>query len=143
MAVRGTGRRRAPAVRVAPRRRVHPAGRRAAGLIISLAGGPLPATERRAQKAVAFSFWILAPYIVIEAVRDLTGHHPAVASAFGIILTASSVIVMPVLGTVKRRLGQRLDSGATARPVDPVIALGIAAWSIWEGLRSWRVAACC
>ena len=71
---------------------------------------------------------------------------------------ASSVIVMPVLGIIKQRLGRRLNSGATSGegiqnlmcaaqaaavlaglavvavwpagwPVDPVIALGIAAWS--------------
>jgi divalent metal cation (Fe/Co/Zn/Cd) transporter len=128
--------------------------------------------ERRAQKAVAVSFWLLAPYIVVEAIRDLSGHHPASASVLGIGLTASSVVIMPVLGIVKRRLGQRLGSGATAGegtqnlmcaaqaaavlaglvvvaawpggwPVDPVIALGIAAWSVWEGTRSWRGADCC
>jgi divalent metal cation (Fe/Co/Zn/Cd) transporter len=128
--------------------------------------------ERRAQRAVAVSFWLLAPYIVAEAVRDLSGHHPASASALGIALTASSVVIMPVLGTAKRRLGERLGSGATAGegtqnlmcaaqaaavliglvvvaawpggwPVDPVIALGIAAWSVWEGARSWRGADCC
>lgn len=128
--------------------------------------------ERRAQKAVAVSFWLLAPYIVVEAIRDLSGHHPASASALGIGLTASSVVIMPVLGMVKRRLGQRLGSGATAGegtqnlmcaaqaaavlaglvvvaawpggwPVDPVIALGIAAWSVWEGRQSWRGADCC
>jgi divalent metal cation (Fe/Co/Zn/Cd) transporter len=128
--------------------------------------------ERRAQKTVAISFWLLAPYIVIEAVRDLTGHHRAAASALGIVLTASSVVIMPVLGIAKRRLGRRLKSGATAGegtqnlmcaaqaaavlvglaviaiwpggwPIDPVIALGIAAWSIWEGSQSWRGADCC
>jgi divalent metal cation (Fe/Co/Zn/Cd) transporter len=128
--------------------------------------------ERRAQKAVAVSFWLLAPYIVVEAIRDLSGHHSASASALGIGLTASSVVVMPVLGMVKRRLGQRLGSGATAGegtqnlmcaaqaaavlaglvvvaawpggwPVDPVIALGIAAWSVWEGRQSWRGTDCC
>jgi divalent metal cation (Fe/Co/Zn/Cd) transporter len=128
--------------------------------------------ERRAQKAVAVSFWLLAPYIVVEAVWHLAGRHPAAASALGIALTASSVVIMPVLGIVKRRLGERLHSGATAGegtqnllcaaqaaavltglaviavwpggwPIDPVIALGIAAWSIWEGARSWRGADCC
>jgi hypothetical protein len=34
--------------------------------------------------------WLLAPYIMIEAIRDLAGHHPATASALGIALTASS-----------------------------------------------------
>jgi divalent metal cation (Fe/Co/Zn/Cd) transporter len=128
--------------------------------------------ERRAQKAVAVSFWILAPYIVIEAVRDLAGHHPAAASGLGIVLTASSVVIMPALGVVKRRLGRRLGSAATAGegtqnlmcaaqaaavliglavvaawpggwPADPVIALGIAAWSVWEGSRAWRGEDCC
>ena len=123
--------------------------------------------ERRAQRAVAVSFWILAPYIVVAAVRDLSGHHAASASALGIVLTASSVVIMPVLGIVKRRLGERLDSAATAGegtqnlmcaaqaaavliglvvvalwpggwPVDPLIALGIAGWSVWEGIESWR-----
>jgi len=128
--------------------------------------------ERRAQKAVAVCFWLLAPYIVIEAVRHLTGHHPATASVLGIALTASSVVIMPVLGMVKRRLGERLLSVATAGegtqnlmcaaqaaavlvglavvavwpggwPIDPIIALGIAAWSIWEGTKSWRGGDCC
>jgi divalent metal cation (Fe/Co/Zn/Cd) transporter len=128
--------------------------------------------ERRAQKTVAVSFWLLAPYIVLEAVRDLAGHHPATASSLGIVLTASSLVIMPVLGMVKRRLGQRLHSAATAGegtqnlmcaaqaaavliglavvaawpggwPVDPLIALGIAAWSVWEGARSWRGEDCC
>jgi hypothetical protein len=30
--------------------------------------------ERRAQKAVAVSFWLLAPYIAVDAVRDLAAH---------------------------------------------------------------------
>jgi divalent metal cation (Fe/Co/Zn/Cd) transporter len=128
--------------------------------------------ERRAQKAVAVSFWLLAPYIALEAIRDLTGHHPPTASALGIVLTASSVVIMPALGITKRRLGRRLQSGATAGegtqnlmcaaqaagvllalavvviwpggwPVDPLIALGIAAWSVWEGTESWRGTDCC
>ena len=128
--------------------------------------------ERRAQKAVAVSFWLLAPYIAIEAIRDLAAHHPASATPLGIALTASSLVIMPVLGMAKRRLGERLGSGATAGegtqnlmcaaqaagvllalvvvvvwpggwPIDPIIALGIAAWSVWEGTRSWRGADCC
>lgn len=128
--------------------------------------------ERRAQKAVAISFWLLAPDIVVDAGGDLIGGHHAEATLLGIVLTASSVAVMPVLGVAKQRLGARLDSEATAGEgtqnlmcaaqagavlvslavtaawsggswVDPVIALGIAAWSIWEGLESWRGQECC
>ena len=128
--------------------------------------------ERRAQKAVAVSFWLLAPYIAIEAIRDLAAHHPARTTLLGIALTASSLVIMPALGIAKRRLGGRLGSGATAGegtqnlmcaaqaggvllalvvvavwpdgwPIDPIIALGIAGWSVWEGNRSWRGAGCC
>jgi divalent metal cation (Fe/Co/Zn/Cd) transporter len=128
--------------------------------------------ERRAQRGVAVSFWLLVPYIAIQAVRELATHHPIAASVLGIVLTASSVVIMPVLGLTKQRLGRRLNSGATAGegiqnlmcaaqaaavllglavvavwpagwPVDPVIALGIAAWSAWEGRQAWREDGCC
>ena len=128
--------------------------------------------ERRAQRGVAVSFWLLAPYIAVQAVRDLEGDHHVAATALGIALTASSVVIMPVLGVTKQRLGRRLSSGAIAGegiqnlmcaaqagavllglavvaiwpagwPVDPVIALGIAAWSAWEGRQAWRGDGCC
>lgn len=131
-----------------------------------------PDAERRAQRAVAVSFWLLAAWITAEAIRGLAGHGRVDASALGIALTASSVVIMPVLGITKRRLGQRLGSGATAgegtqnlmcaaqaaavlaglavvaiwpawSATDQVIALGIAAWSAWEGRQSWRGAGCC
>jgi divalent metal cation (Fe/Co/Zn/Cd) transporter len=64
--------------------------------------------ERRAQKAVAVSFWLLAPYVAVQAIRDLAAHQPASTTVLGIALTAASVIIMPVLGFAKHRLGQRL-----------------------------------
>ncbi|HEV8177479.1 MAG TPA: cation transporter [Gemmatimonadales bacterium] len=129
-------------------------------------------SERRAQKTVAISFWLIAPYIVIEATRDLITSHQPDATLLGIILTGSSVIVMPGLGIAKQRLGTRLSSNATASEgtqnlmcaaqagavligllitavwsagtwVDPVIALVIAGWAVWEGLEAWRGEDCC
>ena len=67
-------------------------------------------SEHRAQQAVAVSFWLLAPYITIQAIRDLAYHHPSSTSVIGIALTALSVVIMPVLGITKHRLGQRLSS---------------------------------
>jgi divalent metal cation (Fe/Co/Zn/Cd) transporter len=128
--------------------------------------------ERRAGRAVAVSFWLLAPWIAAEAIHDLLTRHETHASLAGIILTASSVVIMPALGTAKHRLGRRLGSGATAgegtqnlmcaaqaaavliglavtaawpsaRAADPVIALLIATWSAWEGRQSWLGASCC
>lgn len=71
-------------------------------------------SERRAPQAVAVSFWLLGLYIVIEAIPDLAGGHRVEATVLGLVLTAASVVVMPVLGIAKRRLGARLDSRATA-----------------------------
>lgn len=130
-----------------------------------------PTAETRAQKAVAVSFWLLAPYIAIEAVHKLiTGAHPQ-SSALGITLTALSVAIMPGLGIAKHRLGTRLDSRATAGEgtqnllcaylagavlaglaantafgwwwLDPLIALAVAAVAVKEGRETWRGEDCC
>jgi divalent metal cation (Fe/Co/Zn/Cd) transporter len=127
--------------------------------------------EARAQKAVAVSFFLLAPYIGVQAIRDLLAEHQGETSILGILLTASSLLVMPALGIAKQRLGGVLDSGATAGEgvqnllcaaqagavllglaltailgwwwADPLIGLAIAAIAIGEGRRSWRGQACC
>jgi hypothetical protein len=70
--------------------------------------------ERRAQRAVAVSFFLLAPYVAAEAIRDLVSGHRASASALGLAVTAASQVLMPALGYAKGRLGARLESGATA-----------------------------
>jgi len=71
-------------------------------------------SERTAQRAVAVSFWLLAPYVAVQATHDLlTGSHPD-ASPVGIALTVSSILVMPALGRAKHQLGARLGSTATA-----------------------------
>jgi divalent metal cation (Fe/Co/Zn/Cd) transporter len=128
--------------------------------------------ERRAQRAVAVSFWLLAPYIAAESVRDLvTGHH-AGTTVIGIALTAVALAVMPLLGWATHKLAARLGSAATAGEgtqnylcaaqaaallaglavtaawpgcwwTDPVIGLGIAAFSVREGIGSWRGDDCC
>jgi divalent metal cation (Fe/Co/Zn/Cd) transporter len=129
------------------------------------------AAEERAQKVVAISFFLLAPYIAIEAVRALaSGDHPE-TSVLGIAVTASSVVLMPALGVAKRRLGERLGSSATAGEgtqnllcaaqgaavlvglaanaiagtwwLDSLIALGLAAIAVREGRATWRGEGCC
>ena len=70
--------------------------------------------ERRAQRGVAVSFWLLAPYIAAESAWDLASGHHAGATAIGIALTAVALAVMPLLGWAKHRLAARLGSAATA-----------------------------
>jgi divalent metal cation (Fe/Co/Zn/Cd) transporter len=128
-------------------------------------------SERRAQKAVAVSFWLLAPYIAVEAVRDLLGGSEVQTTLLGVAVTASSLIVMPALGIAKTRLARHLGSDATAGEgtqnllcaaqalavliglgvhaligigwIDPAIALLLAAWAVREGLEAWRGQGCC
>jgi divalent metal cation (Fe/Co/Zn/Cd) transporter len=117
--------------------------------------------EERAQKAVAVSFFLLAPYIAQDAVRTLIAGDHSSTSWVGIGLSVSSIVAMPLLGRAKQRVGERLGSGATAGEgaqnllcaymaagvlvglaanaalgwwwLDPIIALVIAAIAVREG----------
>jgi Cation efflux family len=71
-------------------------------------------SEHRAQKWVAASFFLLAPYFLYEAVHRLITGAQAEATVLAVALTASSLMLMPLLGWAKLRLGRRLDSGATS-----------------------------
>jgi divalent metal cation (Fe/Co/Zn/Cd) transporter len=127
-------------------------------------------SEATAQKAVAVSFWLLAPYVAIESARQLiTAEHPQ-TSALGIAVTAASLAIMPALAIAKHRLGARLNSGATTGEgtqnllcaylaaavlagllantalgwwwLDPVVALGIAGLAVREGTEAWHGEEC-
>src|SRR5919198_5336647 len=65
--------------------------------------------EARAQKVVAISFFLLAPYIVVEAVHRLLSNEESQASWVGIGLAIVSIAIMPVFGRAKKRLGSRLQ----------------------------------
>jgi len=120
--------------------------------------------ERRAQRWVAGSFFLLAPYFLYESIHRLITGEAAEAQPLAIAITATSVLGMPLLGYAKLRLGRRLDSGATsgegvqnllcavqaaaalvalatagALPwLDPVAAFVIAAIAAKEGRDLWR-----
>jgi divalent metal cation (Fe/Co/Zn/Cd) transporter len=66
--------------------------------------------ERLALRFIAATFFALAAYVLIEGVRDLvTGATPD-TSTVGIVLTGLSIVVMPWLARVKRRVGLQLGS---------------------------------
>ncbi|GAA2355933.1 cation diffusion facilitator family transporter [Nonomuraea africana] len=129
-----------------------------------------PHAEERAQRAVAVSFWLLAPYLVIHVLYDLDAGHRAQPSVLGIVVTAISLVSMPALGVAKRRVGARLGSAATRGEgaqnlicaamaggvlaglwlntlgwwwVDPAVAVVLAAVAVREGMRAWRGHGCC
>src|SRR5215469_10419222 len=60
-----------------------------------------PDAERRAQKWVAVSFFLLAPYVAAET------------SWLGIGLTVGTLLLCPWLGRAKQRVGEKLGSRAT------------------------------
>jgi divalent metal cation (Fe/Co/Zn/Cd) transporter len=127
--------------------------------------------EQRAQRLVAITFFLLAPYIAQDAVRTLVNGDHSTTSWLGIGLSISSIIVMPLLGRAKHRIGRRLGSGATAGEgtqnmlcaylaagvltglvlnmafglwwADPAAALGIAALAVNEGRHAWAGEDCC
>jgi divalent metal cation (Fe/Co/Zn/Cd) transporter len=129
------------------------------------------AAEDRAQKLVAVQFFLLAPFVAFESLRALAEGSRAEESLVGIALAASSLVIMPLLGRAKQRIGARIDSSATASEgkqnllcaylaaalligllgnalfgawwLDPIVGLLIAALAVQEGRESWRGEACC
>ena len=129
------------------------------------------AAEGRAQKLVAIQFFLLAPYVALEALHKLWTAEEPPTSWLGIALVTSSLVGMPFLGIAKRRLADRLGSVATRGEgtqnllcaylaaavligllgnallglwwLDPVAALVVAAVAVREGRQSWRGEGCC
>jgi divalent metal cation (Fe/Co/Zn/Cd) transporter len=70
------------------------------------------AAERRAQTLVAVQFFLLAPYVGYESLDALVGGERPDASWVGIGLSITSLLLMPWLGRLKQRLGERMGSVA-------------------------------
>ena len=126
--------------------------------------------ERRAQKLVAVSFFLLAPYVAAEAIETLIEGAAAETSWLGIGLTAGTLVLCPWLGRAKRCIGEKIGSratygegtqnvlcailaggvlvGLTANTLlglwwlDPAIALAISAICVREGQKAWRGEQC-
>lgn len=122
--------------------------------------------ERRALKAVAVTFFVLAAYVTVEGVRGLAGGEEPKSSTVGLVLLAASVVVMPLLARAKRRVGEALgdqlilaDAAETKICVllsistliglglyavtglawlDPVAGFVIAAFAVHEGREAWE-----
>ena len=58
--------------------------------------------ERQAQKWVAISFYLLAPYVAAEAIETLVEGAAAETSWLGIALTAGTLVLCPWLGIAKQ-----------------------------------------
>jgi divalent metal cation (Fe/Co/Zn/Cd) transporter len=122
--------------------------------------------ERRVLRIIAVTFFVLAAYVVIASVIDLVAQAHPERSPVGIGLTVSSLLVMPLLGWRKRRVGTLLQNqlvladaaetilcAALAATTllglvlfaafgwwwaDPVAALAVAYFAVREGREAWH-----
>ena len=129
------------------------------------------AAEQRAYRLIGVSFYVIAAYVAVEALRQFFGASHPEASWIGIALAAVTLATMPPLAIAKGRLAERLGSAATRAEgrqnmlcaylsgalliglganalagwwwADPITALVIAAVAVREGREAWRGEACC
>jgi divalent metal cation (Fe/Co/Zn/Cd) transporter len=143
----------------------------AAAVAWQFAGSDPQRRERVALRVIAWSFFALATYVTVEAVRGLLGAGEAEHSPVGIVLVAISVVVMPFLSFAQRRAGRELGSATAVADskqtllctylsaavlaglvlnavlgwwwADPVAGLVLAALAVREGRNAWRGDLCC
>ena len=127
--------------------------------------GAIQVVERRAERLVGVSFFLLAGYIAFDAVTTLLAQERPEASPVGIAITAISIGVMLWLASAKRRMAANLGSRALAADAeqtqacwylsivvlagiglnallgwwwaDPVAALGVVILLAREGREAW------
>ncbi|PSM39913.1 cation transporter [Streptomyces dioscori] len=129
------------------------------------------ARERRTLQIISVSFFALAAYVGIDAVRALVGTGDAEPSVLGIVIAALSLAVMPFLSAAQRTAGRELGSASAVADskqtllctylsavllaglvlnatlgwawADPIAALVIAAVAAKEGRDAWQGKGCC
>lgn len=133
---------------------------------------PDPETrETTALRIIAFSFFGLAGYVTLDAIRSLLGAGEAQHSTVGVVLAGLSLVIMPVLSYAQRRAGRELGSLSAVADskqtllctylsavllvglalnsllgwswADPIAGLVIAAIAVKEGVNAWRGDTCC
>ncbi|MBT1003987.1 cation transporter [Paenarthrobacter sp. DKR-5] len=127
--------------------------------------------EHLTLRIIAVSFFSLAVFVAVDAVRSLAGGGEAQHSTPGIVIAALSLGVMPVLSWLQRRAGWELGSRTAVADskqtllctylsavllaglvlnstlgwwwADPGAALVIAVIAGREGINAWKGEACC
>jgi divalent metal cation (Fe/Co/Zn/Cd) transporter len=70
------------------------------------------AADKRALYVVAATFFLLAAYIIFEAVTALLNREEPLTSPVGVVLSVVSLVIMPVLAYAKQRTGGEMGSQA-------------------------------
>jgi divalent metal cation (Fe/Co/Zn/Cd) transporter len=126
--------------------------------------------ERNAARVVGFLLFSLAAYVVAVSTITLAGHREPKPSPIGIAILIAAALIMPILANQKRKLSAatcsaalRADAvqsgtcaylsaiallGLAANAIwavswaDPVAALGIVPFVVWEGREAMRGKPC-
>ncbi|MET4899412.1 cation transporter [Paenarthrobacter sp. CC6] len=127
--------------------------------------------EHLTLRVIALSFFALAAFVALDAVRSLTGAGEARHSTAGIIIAALSLAIMPVLSWAQRTAGRELGSRTAVADskqtllctylsavlliglvlnstlgwwwADAGAALVIAGIAVREGINAWQGDSCC
>ncbi|PWD52469.1 cobalt transporter [Serinibacter arcticus] len=126
--------------------------------------------ERPTLRVIAVAFFALAAYVSISSVTALAARTEVEHSTVGIVLAATSVVIMPFVSLVERRAGLEVGSATAVADskqtlictylsvavlvgliltstlgwwwADAVAGLVIAVVAVREGLEAWRGDAC-
>jgi len=143
----------------------------AAAVAWQFAGRDPEAREKVALRIIALSFFGLATFVTVDALRSLFGAGEAQPSTMGLILAAVSLTIMPLLSYGQRRTGRELGSRSAVADsqqtllctylsavvlvgiglnslfgwswADPIAGLLIAGIAVKEGVEAWRGDTCC
>ncbi len=66
--------------------------------------------EAKAANLVGVTFFILAAYVLYEAIKGLVSNEAATPSLFGIVIAILSLLVMPSLEYLKNKTGKEIGS---------------------------------
>jgi hypothetical protein len=133
-------------------------------------GFPATAVGIKSDPALHVAFFALATYVAVTSVAALVEGAAPAHSPLGIVVTALSVAIMPVLSLAERRAGREIGSASVVADsrqtlictylsaavllglvtnslfgwwwADAVAALVIAVFAVREGVDAWRGDAC-
>lgn len=126
--------------------------------------------EKPTLRVIALAFFGLAVYVVVSSTASLLSGDRPEHSTVGLVLTALSVVIMPVVSVVERRAGREVGSATAVADsmqtlictylsaavllglalnsllgwwwADAVAGLVIAIFAVREGIEAWKGDAC-
>lgn len=95
--------------------------------------------ERKAARLVAYSFFVLGGYVVLDAGYALYEQEAPETSLIGIGLAVASIIVMPVLFLLKYRLGKAIGSRSLVADSKETLACVVLSVALLIGLGTYYI----